>query len=287
MALKPINRPIQILSPESNGSAEKEAVRAPVAAPTDRPAIRIYKPNIGKYLLKLLVYGQPGVGKTSLLATANLHPLTAPILIINVEGGMLSVSDASVLGLKEAPDVTDLRSFDDLERIFWFLAKGDHPYKSVGLDSLSELQMVNLDSVVSQMVGKAGRSGSKRDNLDDVWLEDYGTSTQQLRRVVRQFRDLPMHVFAVCAEATSQDKDKNESAHPALTPKLRSSVLAYMDVVGYQFIKTEGDKTTRCLLTQPYDKWVSKDRSPGQRLGQVVDEPSIPKIMDLILGKKE
>ena len=110
------------------------------APPTDLPGLRIYKPEIVDYKLKALFYGPPGVGKTSLLATANLHPSTAPILIINVEGGMLSVTDTTALGMTEAPDVVDLTSYDQLGDIFWFLAKGDHPYRSVGIDSLAELR---------------------------------------------------------------------------------------------------------------------------------------------------
>lgn len=265
------------------GAAEEQPMPEP--APTGLSDIAIYKPHIGSYKLKMLIYGPPGVGKTSLLATAGLHDLTAPILLINVEGGMLSVADSNVLGLEVAPDVVDLKGFDHLESIFWYLAKGDHPYKSVGIDSLSELQMVNLEDIVRKLVGKSSGSGAKRSSLDDIWQDDYGTSTQQLRRVVRQFRDLPMHVFFSCHDATSQDKDKVESSHPALTPKLRTAVMGYMDVIGYMFAEAENEETRRRLLCRPYGKWVAKDRSPGQRLGLMIEEPSIPVIMDRILGR--
>ena len=266
----------------------------PVSMPTSRQELKIYKPHIEKYKLKMLVYGPPGVGKTSLLATAGLHKLTAPILLVNIEGGMLSVADCAGLGLKEPPDVVDLDSFEGLEDIFWYLAKGDHPYKSVGIDSLSELQMVNLESIVKKLVGRLSGSGAKRESLDDVWREDYGTSTQQLRRAVRKFRDLPMHVFFSCHETTTSDKDRNETIHPMLTPKLRGAVMGYMDVIGYMYVETdtgeeepEENETSRRLLCRPFGKWQAKDRSPGQRLGLVVENPTIPVIIDRILKKQK
>lgn len=263
-----------------------------VGAPTDLPGLNIYKPKVEDYRMKMLIYGSPGVGKTSLLATANLHPLTAPILIVNVEGGTLSISETSTLGLAEPPDVVDLTSYDQLNDIFWYLAKGDHPYKSVGIDSLSELQTVNLESVVRKQMSKTSGGGSRRESMDDVWLEDYGTSNNQLRRMLRQFRDLPMHVFFTCHDASSQDKDKNEVVHPALTPGLRTAVLGYMDIVGYLYNQAVTDEdgneaTLRRMLSRPYGKWLAKDRSPGQRLGLSVDNPSIPIIMDRITKKGE
>lgn len=275
---------------------EENGKQAPTVEPTNMTMPVIYKPRIEQYKLKMMIYGPPGVGKTTLLASAGLHKLTAPILLINIEGGILSVADSSVIGLKEPPDVVDLKTFEGLEQIFWYLAKGDHPYKSVGIDSLSELQMINLEGIVQRLVNKISGSGAKRQSLDDIWQEDYGTSTQQLRRVVRQFRDLPMHVLFSCHDSTSQDKDKNEIVHPMLTPKLRAAVMGYMDVIGYMYVDSEAaaeeeaeegdeDQTPRRLLCRPYQKWVAKDRSPGQRLGLVINDPSIPIIIDRILGK--
>lgn len=259
-------------------------------APTEEQNIKIYRPAVTDYKLKMLVYGPPGVGKTSLLATANLHPLTAPILIINVEGGMLSIADCEAIGLKQPPDVVDLKEFDELEQVFWFLAKGKHRYRSVGIDSLSELQLVNLEGIVKKQLGRMSGSGARRESLDDVWQEDYGTSTLQLRRMVRQFRDLPLHVFFTCHDVASQDKDRNEIVAPMLTPKLRTTVMGYMDIIAYMYMDMDSERegeAVRRALCRPYGKWLAKDRSPGQRLGLVLDNPSVPTIINKIIGKEE
>jgi len=263
--------------------------------PVELPELKIYRPKITDYKLKMLIYGPPGAGKTTFAATAELHDITAPALFVNIEGGMLSIAEANDIGIEEPPSVVDLEGFSHLDQIFWYLAKGDHPFKTVVIDSLSELQIVNLEHIVGKQLDKTSTSGAKREDEDDIWQEDYGKSTQELRRFVRKFRDLPMHVIFTAHDASSQDKDKNEIVHPALTPKLRTAVSGYMDIIGYMFTVTETiedeegetEEINRKLLCQPYKKWVAKDRSPGGRLGMVIDNPDVPTLVNKIMKKEE
>lgn len=253
--------------------------------PTSKPKIEIYHPGMKDYWLKFLVYGPNGVGKTTLGESANDCSMTSPALFINIEGGMLSV-------VHKKPDVVDLKDYRQLEDIFWFLVKSNHNYKTVIVDSLSELQLFNLDAIVAEQLGRPSASGKKRHDMDDVWKEDYGKSTQELRRATRRFRDLPMHVIFTCLESSTLDKDGEERVYPSLTPKLRNSVMGYMDVVGYMYnqrIKDEDGKEVlvRKMLCQNYGKWVAKDRSPEGRLGLIVNNPTIGGIMEKIIGKED
>lgn len=234
--------------------------------------LKIYQPAAADTKIKLLVYGDPGVGKTTFAASSAAEKELSPVLFLNVEGGMLSVVDYK-------PDTVDIKSMDDLARAFRYLTSSANKYKTVIIDSLSELAQLGLDSVVGKALGKNGGSGSKREGMDDAFLEDYGKNTHQIARIIRAFRDLPMHVILTCLSASTMDDAKRETVYPALTPKLRSQIPAYVDIVGYLFVAQDNEgKSTRRMLFQPYGKFMAKDRSPGGRLGMVMDNPTMPRV---------
>lgn len=267
-------------------STPREDVRG---RPTDISGLPVYKPSTREYYLKMLIYGDPGVGKTTLAASAAAVKSMSEVLFINVEGGALAISDPSVYGAKEVPDTVDFNGFDALSVIFKALARMEHPYKTVVIDSLSELTKYNLDDVIrKKMASTTNRQGKVNRDEDDVFLEDYGTMTKQMRRVVRMFRDLPMHVIYT---SHAEPYDEGAKVGPDLSNKLRSSVVGYMDVVGYMFTSTKTENppgkdpvtvSTRKLLTRPIGKFMAKDRSPGGKLGQIIEEPTMTIIMDKI-----
>lgn len=249
------------------------------ADPTANIKLNVYKPTVQDFKVKMMIYGPPGIGKTTLALSAVDHAQTRDVLVINVEGGLLSVVDKM-----EHADVVDYTNLKGLQDICWFLIKSKHNYKTVVLDSLSELQMTNIEAIVKAEV--ATRKNPNRVSEDDIWQEDYKASTAQLRRVTRAFRDLPMHVVFTCHDHTTSTSDGTVSKiHPALTPKLRQSVIGYIDILGYMFIKEIDNKPVRHMLVQPTGKFDAKDRSPGSRLGTTIVEPSIPKIIDTIQNK--
>lgn len=251
--------------------------------------INVYRPNIENYWLKMLVYGKPGSGKTTFGATADDHELAKNVLFLNAEGGMLSVTNRDPVPLS-----VDINSYSDMRDTFWWLANEE--YKEDGLDintvvidSGTEIQVMNLEAIVQEKMGQKTSKGKARTGIDDVWLEDYGDSTTQLRRMYRQFRDLPMHVIITCLESRSQDNEKREQVTPLLTPKLCESVCGYMDVVGYLYAdeveNDDGEKVAiRRMLCQEHGKFFAKDRSPLGKLGMVLNNPTVPKIMEKLIG---
>ena len=82
--------------------------------------------------VKLLVYGQAGAGKTSLIPTLP-NPVT-----LSAEGGLLSVAGADLPYL-EICNMNDLR-----EALAWL--QSDRDFQSVAIDSISEIAEVVLNA---------------------------------------------------------------------------------------------------------------------------------------------
>jgi len=120
-------------------------------------------------------------------------------------------------------------------------------------------------------------------------LPDYGSNTNQMRKVVRAFRDLPMNViFTALAKETKDDLTGELYTRPALTDKLSEDVYSYVDIVGYYYVKQNKDDETkldRILQVQPFKNRTAKDRSG--RLGNGVLNPTFKRIMALITGAEQ
>lgn len=252
--------------------------------------LAVYRPSIGNFYLKMLVYGPPGVGKTTLSGSAQAVAEMQEALVVNAEAGTLALTDPKVLGVTTLPAIVNFDVWGSLATIHTSLKAGNHPYKTVVIDSLSELQKYNLDYVV------ATTPRDKRKDEDDIFVEDYGKSTKMMRRTMRNFRDLPMHVIYICHDAPTNSKVENSKIGPALTPAFMKSALGMVDVVGYMYAsekevgKTSEDKpiveTVRKLLTKPTLRYEAKDRSPGGKLPKIMENPTMKEIMDYITGRK-
>lgn len=120
-------------------------------------------------------------------------------------------------------------------------------------------------------------------------LPDYGINTNQMRKLVRSFRDLPMNViFTALAKESKNDQTGELYTKPALTDKLTEDVCGYVDIVGYYYTRQNAEdpnKLDRILQVQPFANRIAKDRSG--RLGNGIMNPTFKRIMNLIIGTEQ
>lgn len=225
--------------------------------------------------VNFLVYGDPGVGKTVLSASADLVPDMRPVIFVDIEGGTFSIRE-------KYPEVKVVRvqSFEEMQKVYDALLMEDHGYQTVVLDSLTEIQKFSMYEIMRMVVKK----DSDRDP-DVPSMREWGKNIEQIRKFVRAFRDLPMHtIFTALAKTDKDQRTGAVKTTPSLSGKLANEVAGFLDIVGYQYNKVIDGQIRRFLLTTATDSQVAKDRSG--LLPQVIEEPTMERLFNLALGNE-
>lgn len=220
--------------------------------------------------LKMVVYGEPGVGKTVFCSTA------PDLLFLDVEAGLMSVSDKEI-------DVCKVKNYSDIQETFKTLHETKHPYKTVALDSLTEIQKTIMDDLVKSFPEVKRAYGGQYSSQSD-----WGANIDITRRMLRAFRDLEMNVIFVCLSQQAKDEVTGEiTVKPAMSGKTMAEELcAIVDVVGYLYVTQEKQDEKivlkRKMLVQPSGKYMAKDRS--DKLPRTLENPTVPMIQNYIFN---
>lgn len=265
--------------------------------PSRHGPLGIYRATAENLKLKMLLYGNPGAGKTTLALTANDHPELAPILVLNFEGGLLSVVSRGDV------DVIDIKTIDDLEGVFWYFREQHESvkkYKTLLVDSGSELYNKALREVVDQNLQ---RRNNRKGDEDDFELEDYGKAGNIMVRMFSNFRDLPLHVIVtshakfIYPPNSDQIKTPNiepREVRPSFSTSVANRLVGIFDFVHYLYTADEVvklDEETnqivphRYLLTRGMGPYQAKTRGPNfaVALGDIVVDPTMPMLYDLLI----
>ena len=197
----------------------------------------IITPDIFTSKMNILIYGDPGSGKTHLAGTAQDVPEMADVHVFNIDGGIMTLAGRGDI------HATDIHSVDDLEQELFKLANHNEKYatiKTVVIDNITELQTLALESLTMQEFANRKKK-NKNYTVDEVYLEDYGVAGKRLARILRGFRDLPIHVIYVAHKKDKMRQGTNtlEESKPNLTDKLSTAVMGYQDYVWYLYTADE------------------------------------------------
>lgn len=252
--------------------------------------LELHTPSAISEHLKILVYADPGVGKTYFLGTADDDPRLTPALLVDTEGGTLTIRG------KKNIDVVRVRSYEDIVKLINHLRMPDHSkcshrqWKCIMIDSLTELQKQIMQEILRmEYVKKPSR------DPDIPEMRDWGKNAERVRKVVRAFRDLQGYhiIFTLLQREIKDDNTGITVVKPGLPGQLADDIAGFIDIVGYLQIvrkeetKKEGDKAvkkvsvSRQMIVQPISRAIAKDRSDV--LGDVIIDPTLPKMLDAIL----
>ncbi len=223
--------------------------------------------------INMMNYGDPGAGKTRLAGSAEEVEQMRPVLFIDVEGGTFSLRH-----VYPTIDVVRVNSWRDMQMLYNELYDMKHGYKTVVLDSTSEIQKFSMLNIMTQLVRK------EPDRDPEVpGLREWGKNIEQIRRLVRAFRDLPMHTIFTALAVTDKDKLGEVKTRPGLSGKLSAEVGGFVDILAYQYVKVIDGELVRLLSTAGTEKFMCKDRS--DKLPPVIKNPTMQIIYDTIFPK--
>ena len=208
--------------------------------------------------VKMLVYGQAGAGKTSLIRT-----LPSPI-VLSAEGGLLSIQDAD-LPYIEIGSMADL-----MEAYDWLLSPEGEQYQSIALDSISEIAEVVLNA--EKKTAKDPRQA-------------YGAMQEQMADAIRAFRDLPgRHIYMSAKLEKSTDEMGRILYAPSMPGNKTGQSLPYFfdEVLALRVEKDADGNTQRAIMCDSDGLRLAKDRSG--KLG-AWEAPDLGEIIAKIGGK--
>lgn len=238
--------------------------------------------------LTIMVYGESKVGKSTFAVTAPY-----PRLMLDVEGGhrFLPIVVKYWDPLREEPPVADgtwdtcvvqIRDYDTVLKTFQWLQLGKHQFKSLIIDSVSELQVKCLENI-------AGKQQMSQ--------QQWGELLRHMGALLRDLRDLTMHptapLEAVVLTAMARGGQDGRS-RPYLQGQLAIQAPYFYDILGAITIEefpnpdpTQGPFRARRMYVERTALYEAGERVQG-RLGAVVEQEnlSIERMLDIVFGPK-
>ena len=233
----------------------------------------------------LLVHGKSKVGKSWLSDTA-----PGPRLVLDAEGGNGTTWTPSSKKIwnptVEAPPAADgtwetcivhVRQFMDVQRAYEWLNSGQHPFRSVTIDSVSETQQRGVDEI-------AGTA--------QMQTQNWGELLRRMSKLIRDFRDLVNHPTNPLAVVIfiAMTREVNGMQQPYVQGQLATILPYQVDVVGYlQRIPDFNvpGKMDRFIMFQP-DPAYSCGERVGGRLGAWLEigdnDRTVEQMLDMIFN---
>lgn len=195
--------------------------------------------------VKMLLYGDSGVGKTRFASTAP-NPV-----FLDADNGMMSVQ----VPVGRWP----CEEWEDLQVCWEMLANEDHGFDTVVLDGMNRIQTLSMEYVIRTFQ-------ARRNYGSQPTQPDWGKALSDQERMIRSYLSLPMHVIVIC-HPKPRDSEADR-LRPMLSGKQTASMIErYMDLVAYMYVQQgDTDKPKRMMafdVTWAVSKSRLKDALPA------------------------
>lgn len=195
--------------------------------------------------VKLLAYGDNGSGKTRLAASF------PKVLILDIkEKGTRSTVGSHA-------HKREVNTFDEVGLAYWFLKGGDHPYKTIAIDTVTAMHLAAMDKVMQEA---ENRDPAREKSQPSQPI--YGRAGKLVEAMLYAFRNLDMHVVFLAQERKEKDEEGEVTEIvPALPDGCRGALTACAGIIGHTRPKKVGTKWVDELFVGKSKLYKTKDRT--------------------------
>ena len=226
-----------------------------------------------KVNFKMMIYSDPGVGKTDLLGQIPNH------LIVDSEEGTESImySERRGSNVQRMP----FKTFKGLEMVVEEFHKSPEQlskFKNISIDTVSNLHKRGLAEVLR-------REHDKAPSINSAFLaetEHHTENNERIRQLVQNMVTLERNVFLTVHRRTLEPKNQDARTFPDFSEKLANTLAGMMDVVAYMYIANIEGEQHRVMKFQPSAGIVAKSRGRGKDLPDNMIDPTWEKINEVL-----
>lgn len=239
--------------------------------------------------LSMLIHAESKAGKSTLTSTAPL-----PLLVIDAEGSWKFIrsrgfrSEDKLRRITWDPNTEPIPRHDDswdvcivnvpnwqtIEMTYRHLSELEHDFKSVSIDSITEMQ-------------RRLKANIKPDSMMNDF-RDWGQLLVKMDKLIRGFRDLTLLDTALeVVIFIAETEEKKGKWRPNMQGAIATGLPYWVDMVGYVYLEKTGDadgnNTIRkqALMTGPHPSILTGERFQGV-LPDVIINPNIEQIFNTI-----
>lgn len=229
-------------------------------------------------VLSFLVHAGAKIGKTTLAGTC-----PKPLLLLDAEGGSKFLPYPKIFWdpLQSPPPAWDgtwqvcvviVHQFDVLSTVHSWLVTGQHHFRSVCVDSITEVQR---------------RCKASINAPEQFKQQDWNVLLVRMDTIIRDMRDLTLHPVNPLSVSMfiAETRETNGKWRPYMQGQIGTQLPYMVDVLGYLYaadVPDPHDPTVlhkeRQLLVAPHPAFEAGERVQG-RLGDVVRQPNVEQML--------
>lgn len=223
--------------------------------------------------LSILCHADSKVGKSTFAATA-----PPPILVLDAEGSwkfipLRMIPWDPMQGPPPQYDgtwdacVVSVQNWHTVQAVYQWLSYGGHSFRSLIVDSITEIQRRCKQNLVG---------------FEAMKIQDWGSLLTHMDATIRGFRDLTLHPtnpIQVAVFIAETRQNQSGKYIPYMQGQISIALPYWMDIVGYLFVQPildangqMSEQKIRRLLITPNPQFEAGERVQG-RLGEIVDPP--------------